>query len=191
MIRTEFSSLYNGKDRLIKEGEIHSGEELLKLINYGRTKEGKIILFTYVIVNNYLRFSPTGKLLKNMFSKHTIHSNCSPDVTYAGEFHVQKKEDKYILVIDNNSGTYKPNPEDLPLVKQLIIKNFPGVDLDIVAVGSVELESYHKIINSCNHSFLFINHPWVEIVSILIYYSLERKFYFCNCICFYIFYYEF
>lgn len=125
---------------------------MLKLLNYGQTKEGNIIIYTYVIVNEFLRFSPTGKLLKNVLSKHNVHSNCSSTVTYAGEFHIQVEHGEYVMIFNNSSGTYKPDPEDLPLVKDLLVINFPGLRVKVVPHGSEQLNKYLQNVQTINLS---------------------------------------
>lgn len=68
-------------------------------------------------------------LQRDFTSKHAMHANCEENVRYAGEFHVDKKGDKYILVVDNNSGTYSPARDDLPTIAALFEKNFPGLEV--------------------------------------------------------------
>ena len=56
-----------------------------------------------------------------------MHANVAESVVYAGEFCVSKnlKTGNMILVIDNNSGTFAPNKELLPKLKELMERNFP------------------------------------------------------------------
>jgi hypothetical protein len=109
----------------------------------------KPAVYTYVIVkeDESFRFSETGAaFFVDFASKHALHSSCAERVVYSGEFHPRPEggwdtfsdetEDsgvKWELVIDNNSGTYSPNPELLDRVAQLLEFNFPGIK--VVALG--------------------------------------------------------
>jgi hypothetical protein len=75
-------------------------------------------------------------LIRDFTSKHAMHANCDEDVRYAGEFHIHKKQNgKFVMYIDNNSGTYSPNELDLPVVAGLLEKNFPGLRVDWTVRG--------------------------------------------------------
>jgi hypothetical protein len=102
----------------------------------------KPAVYTYIISSedDSFRFSETGAaFFVDFASKHALHSNCAVTVRYSGEFHPRPKggwenfsddikdEDvEWEMVIDNNSGTYAPDKEMLPKVKELIEYNFPG-----------------------------------------------------------------
>lgn len=83
------------------------------MINHGQ-RDGKTPFYTYAIANHkhdhsrwFFRFAETGSNKgKDFFSKHAMHANARPEVVYSGEFHIQQKGDKYIFVIDNNSGFF-------------------------------------------------------------------------------------
>ena len=77
--------------------------------------------------------SSTGAALKDMVSKHASHCNAARSVRYAGEFHIQTDDDtgeKY-LVIDNNSGTFAPKQEYLPLLREVLEINFTGLRVEV------------------------------------------------------------
>lgn len=93
----------------------------------------------------------------DLLSKHTMHSDVSIYIAFSGEFFVRRlkhpwkdlSEQKthppedisggppgdnppsdpsyYQLVIDNDSGTYRPNKDLLPLLKTFMQKNLPGL----------------------------------------------------------------
>ena len=102
----------------------------------------KPAVYTYIIAveDDSFRFSETGAaFFVDFASKHALHSNCAPAVRYSGEFHPRPaggwenfSDDtpdeavKWELVIDNNSGTYGPDPLMLPDLKELLEYNFPG-----------------------------------------------------------------
>lgn len=71
---------------------------------------------------------------------HTMHAS-------AGEFCIvpcPEAAGGYKLVIDNNSGTYAPQKSKLPLMRDLFKANFPGMTVDVVAVGDPKLDFYHS-----------------------------------------------
>lgn len=98
-------------------------------------------LYTYVLtLDSEWRFSETGdEFAIDFLSKHMMHANGAQVVCYAGEFFVRRicdgsednedgredveddPEDRdpkhYELVIDNNSGTYRPPKETLPTLQ--------------------------------------------------------------------------
>lgn len=102
----------------------------------------KPAVYTYIIStdDDSLRFSETGAaFFVDFASKHALHSNCAKTVRYSGEFHlrpvggwarfsdaVQDDDVEWEFVIDNNSGTYSPDPALLPKVKEIVELNFPG-----------------------------------------------------------------
>ena len=102
----------------------------------------KPAVYTYVIAveDDSFRFSETGAaFFVDFASKHALHANCAQAVRYSGEFHPrpaggwEKFSDdtpddqvQWELVIDNNSGTYSPDPLMLPDLKELLEYNFPG-----------------------------------------------------------------
>ena len=96
-------------------------------------------LYTYVItLDAEWRFSETGdEFAIDFLSKHMMHANGARVVMFSGEFFVRRiseneddggeegeegqDEDRdpsnYELIIDNNSGTYRPPTEKLPALK--------------------------------------------------------------------------
>lgn len=102
----------------------------------------KPAVYTYIISSedDSFRFSETGAaFFVDFASKHALHSNCAETVRYSGEFHprpkggwdafsdeIEDNEVEWELVIDNNSGTYSPDPELLPTLRALLEYNFAG-----------------------------------------------------------------
>jgi len=109
-----------------------TGEELLELINYGKLANDETTFFTYVLLEDgSWRFSHTGStFLRDYVSKHAMHSNVSPFVVYAGEFHVRQEDNgSYTVVVDNNSGTYAPDNAQLPAMAEALRQAFPGLQV--------------------------------------------------------------
>ena len=102
----------------------------------------KPAVYTYVISveDSSFRFSETGAaFFVDFASKHALHANCAESVRYSGEFHPRPEggwakfsddiPDELVnweLVIDNNSGTYSPDKDLLPILRELLEYNFPG-----------------------------------------------------------------
>lgn len=117
----------------------------------------KPVVYTYIISaeDDSFRFSETGAaFFVDFASKHALHANCAENVRYSGEFHPRphcgwdKFDDsmsdddiQWELVIDNNSGTYSPDPKLLPVLKQLFEYNFPGLVVYALAHEDPELSS--------------------------------------------------
>ncbi|GJJ13206.1 hypothetical protein Clacol_007457 [Clathrus columnatus] len=93
-------------------------------------------MFTYVItLDSEFRFTETGEEFSiDFLSKHSMHADAAKEITFSGEFfvrrlssdgsrHLQCDEEEttdprdYELVIDNNSGTYRPKKELLPVLQ--------------------------------------------------------------------------
>src|SRR5258706_2978760 len=123
-------------------GIIEKPADLLQIFDDGTTHRVKPAVYTYVISaeDSSFRFSETGAaFFVDFASKHALHANCAESVRYSGEFHprpeggwAQFRDDiaddlvNWELVIDNNSGTYSPDKDLLPILKELLEYNFPG-----------------------------------------------------------------
>ena len=96
------------------------------------TQRIKPCVYTYIIQDDAWRFSETtGRFL----SKHVVLTNCSENVCYAGEFHPRPKygwnrlDDEWELVFDNGSSTYAPDANFLTNLKELLLLNFPELNV--------------------------------------------------------------
>lgn len=113
--------------------------QFLKMAQWGKGNK----LYTYVItLDGEWRFAETGdEFAIDFLSKHVMHANAAKYVAFSGEFFVRRiyvqrdnegmskerdavsseSEDDpkaYELVIDNNSGTYRPHVELLPIFQK-------------------------------------------------------------------------
>ncbi|KAG1731236.1 uncharacterized protein EDB91DRAFT_1155182 [Suillus paluster] len=148
-------------------GVITSADDVFKLLHdgprqlsgdgsHGLTNRIKPAVYTYVISkeDETFRFSETGAaFFVDFASKHALHSNCAESVVYSGEFHprpeggwenfsdcIDDSSVRWELVIDNNSGTYSPNPDLLVKVAQLLELNFAGINIVVLAQDDPELK---------------------------------------------------
>jgi hypothetical protein len=124
-------------------GRSNTASSTSTLAQYGHRI--KPAVYTYIISaeDDSFRFSETGAaFFVDFASKHALHSNCATSVRYSGEFHPRPlggwdhfsdetpdEEVEWEFVIDNNSGTYSPDKELLPVLKGLFEYNFPGVGI--------------------------------------------------------------
>ena len=126
-------------------GTVENRQDIINLLRSGTSSQFaqrvKPAVYTYIISaeDDSFRFSETGAaFFVDFASKHALHSNCAESVRYSGEFHprpaggwsrfsdnIYDDDVSWELVIDNNSGTYAPDKEMLPIVQQLLEYNFP------------------------------------------------------------------
>ena len=154
-IRKQHDWLYRNVARRNESGMITSGNDLLGLLNNGRLPNGFILFYTYVIVDGIWRFSQTGKSkMKDFMSKHAAHAACAREVTYSGEFHIQQGPNGMKLVLDNNSGTYAPDKNDLYRLVQLFQRNFPGLEVEALNFDDPILKNYLQIVENNNRNIM-------------------------------------
>ncbi|KAI0468711.1 hypothetical protein F4859DRAFT_490098 [Xylaria cf. heliscus] len=132
-----------------------SEEASLQFLKLAHFDEGHR-LFTYVItLDGLMRFTETGKEFGiDLLSKHTMHSDAQIYIACSGEFFIRRvkhprfsgdispsqathssdqsppaKPQYYQLVIDNDSGTYRPDKSVLPYLQEFLERNFPGLEV--------------------------------------------------------------
>ncbi|CAF4155060.1 unnamed protein product [Adineta steineri] len=124
-------------------GLLNSNKDLWNLLIDTNTYNIKPCVYTYIIEDYTWRFSETGaSFFVDFVSKHALHANCSQTVYYAGEFHPRPiggwnqydpneafDWNQWELVIDNGSGTYAPDLKLLNKLKDLLIFNFPHLNI--------------------------------------------------------------
>jgi hypothetical protein len=120
-------------------------EKFLQMISFG--SQGRIL--TYIItLDGEMRFTETGEEFTiELLSKHSMHADAAKEIAYSGEFFVRLMEGHeghsgdqedgpqdenpkhYELVIDNDSGTYRPRKELLPTLEEFLASddNFGGL----------------------------------------------------------------
>uniref|UniRef100_A0AAV1T614 C2 domain-containing protein n=1 Tax=Peronospora matthiolae TaxID=2874970 RepID=A0AAV1T614_9STRA len=139
MVATEHDLVFK-HDADTVYGEFETAADFFQLVNGGK-RQGKMVLFTYVIVETGFFFCETGApFFKDMLSKHMLLARTQFHVRYAGEFFITESDRSggYTLHIDNNSGTYAPPEDLLPQVKDLLKSNFHK--MSVKAVGREDAE---------------------------------------------------
>ncbi|KAI0408892.1 hypothetical protein F4802DRAFT_616690 [Xylaria palmicola] len=136
-----------------------SEEATLQFLKMAHFDEGAR-LFTYIItLDGLMRFTETGKEFGiDLLSKHTMHSDAQIYIACSGEFLIKRskkhkrtesnntiqsdhspdhpppaKPHHYHLIIDNDSGTYRPDKSVLPYLRELLERNFPGLEISTPA----------------------------------------------------------
>lgn len=146
VIRSQHARLYVHDNTTIY-GSLKTGKDFLEMFNNGR-RQGIPRYYTYVILETAMYFSETGaSFFTDFMSKHAMHSNAAEQVCFAGEFHVQQKDDKYILVIDNNSGTYAPPKERVHKLVDFFTFNFPDLAVEAYDREDLTLKEYKMVIS--------------------------------------------
>ena len=131
--------------------------QLLDLLHYDQG--GRIYTYVLTLDGQWRFTETGKEFGIDMLSKHTMHSDVSIYIAFSGEFFIRRltnphkdPEDQethpptlmdggppkdesprdpeyYQLVIDNDSGTYRPNAALLPQLKQFMHHNFPGLKI--------------------------------------------------------------
>ena len=131
---------------LQEKGYLNSANDFYRLLNYGKNSAGQILRYTYVMMDGDWRFSETSAdFMKDMMSKHVVHSGGTSEVYYAGEFQIRPIGFQgYKLVIDNGSGTYAPPSEKLSNLKRLLEENFPDMMVEALDYENSQMVQYTK-----------------------------------------------
>lgn len=147
-VQAEHGALYSDSLALSTSGgpasersSLCRGSCFLALLGYG-IRQGKRRVFTYVVLDRGMAFSETGAAIaKDFLSKHAVHANAEPKVRMAGTFRIcESREGTPVLVMDNDSGTYRPSPDHLPLLKEVLELNFPGLNILMLSVTEPQPE---------------------------------------------------
>lgn len=83
-----------------------------------------------------------------------MHANGEEEVVYAGELVIccrtEDGEVKYTIVLDNNSGTYSPRKEELPLLLAVFKRNFSSRNISFEAFDREDprLREYQAILSN-------------------------------------------
>lgn len=140
-----YMDVYNGPSMFRTTSQfLCSASDFLNLI-HGGVRDKRRRVYTYSLVDDGMFFSETGvALTKDNASKHAIHADGAMKVRYAGTFRVCKKKDgQAVLVIDNDSGTYKPKAEHQNLLSALLERNLFG--LEVLTLNVVDEQPPHTL----------------------------------------------
>lgn len=113
---------------------LESGNDFIKVLK-GGIRNDTARVYTYALVDNGLFFSETGAgFSKDTLSKHAVHANANPKVRYSGTFRICFKGEQPVVVLDNDSGTYRPCTEDGARAKAALEESFPGLEVCALSV---------------------------------------------------------
>lgn len=139
----------------------------MELVDYG--EGGFIFTYVLNLdgLLRFTETSKTSKI--KFLSRHIVLSDVNASIAYSGEFFVRRLPQSiknfdnpqqkahsnnnndnilsdqtkdacdYQLIIDNESGTYKPKGTLLPFLKQFFNENFPGLDIEILNYSDEKL----------------------------------------------------
>mmetsp|Transcript_10246 Transcript_10246/g.20561 ORF Transcript_10246/g.20561 Transcript_10246/m.20561 type:complete len:368 (-) Transcript_10246:82-1185(-) len=106
---------------------LRTGPDFLQLIDGGIRGERRHV-YTYAVIDSGMYFSETGAVCsKDACSKHAVHANGEAAVRYSGTFRICEDAEAAVMVVDNDSGTYRPNGDQVDLLRQLLETNLPGL----------------------------------------------------------------
>ncbi|CAF3614536.1 unnamed protein product [Rotaria sordida] len=125
-IRKNMASLWDD------HGEFSSGS-LASMMSIHTSKDPHP--YNIVITGNHLigmHHNPilNSKLVDWLLSKHVLISGYDDDVRFAGEAWMVHEQDGVALHLSNNSGTYRPNEEQLIKAAQFVSDAFPGLKIE-------------------------------------------------------------
>lgn len=110
-------------------------------------------VYTYALLDSGLYFSETGvQTTKDIGSKHAVHADAATRVRFAGTFRIvmdPANPGVQIMLIDNDSGTYRPNGDDFVLVKRVMAENFPELQVMTLNVIHDQPEETKTFIGPC------------------------------------------
>jgi len=152
-LRKQHGKIYREGRGQSDQGRIVSGDQLLNLLGNG-VRDGVRRFYTYTLLEDKMLFCETGApTLVDLMSKHAMHAEAAEEIRYAGEFHIQfdpKNPTNHFLVIDNNSGTYAPPGEHLPLLKEVLQKNFPDLRVEALNHSDPQLKEFTDLVKAEN-----------------------------------------
>lgn len=79
-------------------------------------------LYTYVVDKNGLIFTSAHGMKRKLHSKHVVLAEAQNEIFAAGEFYVENN----ILIFDNNSGSYRPQPKMLLNLHKMLKRKLPS-----------------------------------------------------------------
>ena len=157
-LKHQYRTIYS-YDKVTTYGVAQPDQLARRLLDFTHWGDGNR-LYTYIItLDGEWRFTETGQQFGiQMLSKHTMHSCVSVHVAFAGEFYIrppstaaaaagaaapattdttngtsqhhQRNVGDYVLVIDNDSGTYRPPKRNLPALHAFMLRSLPGLPVE-------------------------------------------------------------
>lgn len=145
--------------------------KFLDLVHYD---EGARLFTYVITLDGLLRFTETGSGFQiGLLSKHTMHADVNSYIAWSGEFLIRRlkypgaKEEEgthpsdplpggppkeeppknpktYEAIFDNDSGTYRPNKDLIPVIKGFLEHNFPGLKIVMYDCNDEKLKRIKK-----------------------------------------------
>lgn len=145
--------------------------KFLDLVHYD---QGARLFTYVITLDGLLRFTETGSGFQiDLLSKHTMHAQVASYIAWSGEFLIRRlkhpgaKEEEgthpsdplpggppkdeppknpktYEAIFDNDSGTYRPNKDLIPVIKGFLERNFPGLRIVMYDCNDEKLKKIKK-----------------------------------------------
>ncbi|CAF1356260.1 unnamed protein product [Rotaria sordida] len=133
-LKLAHKALYGRTLKYNENGQLHNAYDLWKMC--------------FLRSNNkaYQTIETDVQVFADFASKYALLANASVYVRYAGQFHPRPKygwdncDDEWELVFDNGSGTYAPDINLLINLKDLLLFNFPGLNIVIYEYDDPKLK---------------------------------------------------
>ncbi|CAF3762769.1 unnamed protein product [Adineta steineri] len=152
IIRKQMASLWDD------HGEF-SSQSLVSMMSINTKNEPhpyNIIITGHHLIGMHNNPFLNSKLVDWLLSKHVLISGYDDDVRFAGEAWMEHQTQGVIIHINNNSGTYKPNNQQLIKASQFISHAFPGLKVQIHENQQI-LSKQNSIDKDKNHFFTIKN----------------------------------
>jgi len=130
---------------------VGSFEDMGQVFGFGVSGNRRNV-YTYSLIDSGLYCSETGcAISKDGLSKHLVHSRAAYKVRMAGTFRFcfDDATSTPVLVIDNDSGTYRPRAADFPLLEMLFERNFPGITILCLDSQQEQPEETKSLVGPC------------------------------------------
>lgn len=187
-------------DGLFDEPCVDLTKKFLEFVQYGQG--GRIFTYVLTLDGQLRFTETGKEFGIDLLSKHTMHSNVSIYIAYSGEFFLRRRKHRhgqrpshdtqipvvnsnedilaeistepadYELFIDNDSGTYRPNPKMLPLLREFLTRNLPELHVttldcqeDAERMGTMKNEQ-RECKKQQGHQITFLQQSSVSSLSI-------------------------
>ena len=137
-----FAATFLNRPYSTTSGEITTGDDLLRLIQYGKRGGYDRIFDFSLTMEGVMRMAEASTWgMRDMASKHSVLAQGERVVLYAGTIMVQNGD---TLVISNDSGTYAPRDEGLEKLANLLRSEFEGLKVLVLSHQDPRYEELRK-----------------------------------------------
>lgn len=145
-MRAEHDYMYSVSCGGTDTGVLLNAGQFLDLLEHG-WRDGRRRVFTYALMDDGWYFSETGaNMVADIVSKHAVHAYARPAVRMAGTFRIIEHPDngESAILLDNDSGTYRPSSQQFDNLKRAMHTNFPKLNVIALDCCAAQPEEYKK-----------------------------------------------